>query len=695
MNLLSRRSLQTDDYISADYADRTEDDRYIGAARLLLLAAHRALTGALASRDTAACVRPRDSRYARHAVARRAQRSSRSTCWSTDGRARRRATPTTTSTCGSITRRARSPAAGSSAGATSATCRPTRCGSTCTGMAGATRSRRGCAKRRLPAKRRATCAAEDWSSIDVLQLAIANRDGTAGLDLLPGFTFVQPDDGNPRDRTLAAVALPAAVAPGEEIALRVRWKAHVPRTFARTGAIGNYYFIAQWFPKVAVFEDDRWIAHQFHANTEFFSDYGRYDVRMTVPRRLDRRRHRTGARRTDNADGTTTHRYVQDDVHDFAWTTSPSYVEHRQTFSHASLPSVEMRLLLQPEHAGQEDRHFAATAAALRYYGEWYGPYPYGHITIVDPAYQSGAGGMEYPTLFTAGTRWLAPRQSNTPESVTVHEAGHQFWYGMVGNNEFEHAWLDEGLNTFSEERVLWTTVSAQLPRRALLRRLHPVAVPRYPAQARDRRQPRRALSPGSRERRSVNADVALLAGDALGHQLQQDGAVAAHARTASGMGDAAAHPVHLLRALEVPPSAPRRLLRRRQRGQRARPDLVLRPGAPQLERVRLRRRHADQREGPRDCRRAPSGRSDLSRRRRDHLRRRRSRSPSAGTAVTGGARTPTRTAAALSARLSIPIGCCCSTSTTRTTAAPRNRAGKARRSSGRSRGWCGCRTCC
>jgi hypothetical protein len=76
-------------------------------------------------------------------------------------------------------------------------------------------------------------------------------------------------------------------------------------------------------------------------------------------------------------------------------------------------------------------------------------------VTIVDPAYQSGAAGMEYPTLFTAGTRLYAPRQSNDPEAVTVHEAGHQFWYGMVGNNEFEHAWLDEGINQFSEARVL------------------------------------------------------------------------------------------------------------------------------------------------------------------------------------------------------------------------------------------------
>jgi hypothetical protein len=299
-----------------------------------------------------------------------------------------------------------------------------------------------------------TVRADDWAAIDLRQLAYANADGTAGLDLLPGFAYVQPDDANADDRTLASVALPRPVAPGEQIALRIAWQARVPRTFARTGVIGTYYFIAHWFPKIAVFEDGRWIAHQFHANTEFFSDYGRYDVRLTVPRGWIVGATGTEQSRADNADGTSTHHYVQDDVHDFAWTTSPDYVEYRRQFSTDKLPAVDMRLLLLPEHLGQADRHFDATAAALRYYGEWYGAYPYGHITIVDPAYQSGADGMEYPTLFTAGTNWLAPRQSNTPEGVTIHEAGHQFWYAMVGNNEFEHAWLDEGLNMFSDARV-------------------------------------------------------------------------------------------------------------------------------------------------------------------------------------------------------------------------------------------------
>jgi hypothetical protein len=300
-----------------------------------------------------------------------------------------------------------------------------------------------------------TRPADDWSRIDVTSIKLEG-----GADLTGSMRFIAPDDGNPDDQTVMAVELPGGgLSPGVESRIAITWTAHVPRTFARTGAIGNFFFIAQWFPKIGVLQDEGWNCHQFHAATEFFSDYGTYDVSLTVP--TDWRVGATGVERdrSDHADtpaaATTTHRYYQDDVHDFAWTTSPDFIERTARFEHATLPPVDMRLLLQPEHANQADRHFDATRATLKYYGEWYGPYPYGHLTIVDPAYQSGAGGMEYPTLFTAGTRWwIAPRVT-TPEGVTVHEAGHQFWYGIVGNNETEDAWMDEGFNTFSTGRTV------------------------------------------------------------------------------------------------------------------------------------------------------------------------------------------------------------------------------------------------
>lgn len=288
-----------------------------------------------------------------------------------------------------------------------------------------------------------------WGSSDVKSIRVD------GIDVTAQKRFIAPDDGNVADQTVMSVPLPKAVAPNEGVSVDIEWSAKIPRPFARTGYIDDYYFIVQWFPKIGVLEDSGWNTHQFHASTEFYADYGVYDVRLTVPSGWLLGASGRETARNDNGNGTTTHTYHGEDIHDFAWTTSAYFIEARQTFEHPTLPKVEMRLLLQREHAGMEQRHFDATAACLKYYGEWYGAYPYGHITIVDPAFQSDSGGMEYPTLFTAGTRWLAPRGATSPEGVTVHEAGHQFWYGIVGNNEFEHAWMDEGLNTFSTARTI------------------------------------------------------------------------------------------------------------------------------------------------------------------------------------------------------------------------------------------------
>ena len=296
--------------------------------------------------------------------------------------------------------------------------------------------------------------ADDFGYIAIGDLHLLAADGSVAQDLKPGFRYIQPYDGNPDDKSLAVIALKDAVPPGQTIKLRITWKGRFPRNFDRTGQIDHYFFASQWFPKLGVFADDTWTAPQFFANTEFFSDFGLYDVRMTVP--AGWKLGATGTQQSvkDNGNGTATHRYTEADVHDFAWTTSPDFEEHTEQFQQPGLPPVTMRLLSQPEHAGLVARHFAGAAAALRYYGEWYGPYPYGHLTIVDPPYNSESGGMEYPTLVTAGTRWLSPIQSNDPEYVVVHEVGHQFFYGIVATDETSHAWMDEGMNEYSDSHV-------------------------------------------------------------------------------------------------------------------------------------------------------------------------------------------------------------------------------------------------
>ncbi|MFQ5603715.1 MAG: M1 family metallopeptidase [bacterium] len=295
----------------------------------------------------------------------------------------------------------------------------------------------------------------DWAYCDVRSMKILPAPGWSATSLTEKLQFIQPDDGNEHDRTVLKVDLPKQVAPGETIRLEIAWQSKVPRTFARTGVRGDYYFLAQWFPKIGVFEaNGQWNCHQF-IQTEFYADFGIYDVKMTVPAGWVVGATGKEMEKTENSDGTTSHRYYQEDVHDFAWVTTPHFSVHNKTFEDPGLPSVNMRLLLMPDHTDKKDRYFAATEAALKYYGTWWGAYPYDHLTIVDPAYRSGSGGMEYPTFFTGGTSWLSPIERRSPEGVTVHECGHQFWYGIIANNEFEYAWLDEGFNTYSTTRTM------------------------------------------------------------------------------------------------------------------------------------------------------------------------------------------------------------------------------------------------
>ncbi len=300
---------------------------------------------------------------------------------------------------------------------------------------------------------------DSWGSIE-----IARMTGPDGTDLLAAMRFVAPDDGNPYDRTVAEVILPKPVQPGETISVAMDFVSLLPRVSVRTGYKDDFFMVVQWFPKIGVFEEKGWNCHQFHAATEFFSDFGNYDVSIDVPARYKGKVGATGQRvdERETSAGRVLYRFRQQGVHDFAWTADPSYLVLVDAFREAGLGDVQLSLYLQPEHASQAERYFRAAKASLSGYGRVLGAYPYATLSIVDPPWGAhGAGGMEYPTLITGGTAWSAPKSIQRPEGVTVHEAGHQFFYGLLASNEFEEAWLDEGFNTYMTDRVMNATYGA------------------------------------------------------------------------------------------------------------------------------------------------------------------------------------------------------------------------------------------
>ena len=272
-------------------------------------------------------------------------------------------------------------------------------------------------------------------------------------DLTSQIKFVAPDDGNPDDRTVFQVKLPRPVAPHESVQFRIAFHDKFGQVFARTGYKRDFIMGAQWFPKIGVWWQGAWNCHQFHWTTEFFADFGTFDVKLTVPQNEVVGASGVQLDEVKNADGTKTLTFRGEDIHDFAWTAQPTYHVVEDTFA-GSMGSVKIRLLLQPDHIDQAGRHLRIMQETMKRFDQWYGPYPYKQITVVDPA-DLRAGGMEYPTLITGDTTWWMPEGLRLVEGVVEHEFGHQYWYGMVATNEFEDAWLDEGINSYTECKIL------------------------------------------------------------------------------------------------------------------------------------------------------------------------------------------------------------------------------------------------
>lgn len=295
---------------------------------------------------------------------------------------------------------------------------------------------------------------ESWGYVDVVSMK-----KIGGEDLTNKIKFIQPDDNNKDDQTVISVSLDKPVKPNEEISLEIIFKSKLPRVFARTGFAGDYFLAGQWYPKIGVYEypgiryaeKGQWNCHQFHANSEFYADFAAYDVSIALPSNFIVGATGVLQSKTNNSDGTSTHHYRAEDVIDFAWTASPKFKVVNDQWH-----DVKIKLMLQPEHFDQAERHIYALKSALEYFDKNLGKYPYTTITVVDPPLNAfGSGGMEYPTFITAGTIWNLPTGIKLPEIVAIHEFGHNYFMALLATNEFEEAFLDEGFNQYFETRIM------------------------------------------------------------------------------------------------------------------------------------------------------------------------------------------------------------------------------------------------
>ena len=300
----------------------------------------------------------------------------------------------------------------------------------------------------------------EWGHIE---LKTVTQNGAA----VP-WTFVHPDGGRESDHTVARLDLATPVPPGGSALLDIAFHDQLPRVIARTGWFGTFHLVGQWFPKVGVLElpgergatAPRWNVHEFHLHSEFYADWAEYDVQMTVPR--DYQVASTGEEQGApvEKDGLVTHRFVQGDVHDFAWMTARDFAPPLEgSYDGPGSPHVTVRVFYPPEYEASARPALKATIDSIRYFSETLGPYPYKTSTCIVPPFNAGeAGGMEYQTFFTAeGYSTVEPETMNSMllDFVTIHEFCHGYFYGLLASNEFEEPLLDEGMNEYWDQRML------------------------------------------------------------------------------------------------------------------------------------------------------------------------------------------------------------------------------------------------
>ncbi len=290
-----------------------------------------------------------------------------------------------------------------------------------------------------------------WSEINSIK-------DDKGNNLTSTIQYIQPDDDNNEDQTVLNVPLKTFLLPGESIEIEFEWTAKIPFRSARTGYNKDFYFFAQWFPKVGVYEPagtryaikGQWNCHQYHSSGEYYADFGVYDVYLTVPENYVVGA--SGALQEKTVNGANQTWYFRaEDVIDFTWTTSPHYQVQKTTWKH-----VDISLLSYPEKMYCASKYFNNIKNALTYMDEHVGLYPYSTLTIVDPPIHGiFTGGMEYPTLLTSLSACFLPEGLKFTEALTTHEFIHQYFMQMVATHEVEEPWMDEGFTTYYEMRIL------------------------------------------------------------------------------------------------------------------------------------------------------------------------------------------------------------------------------------------------
>jgi len=269
--------------------------------------------------------------------------------------------------------------------------------------------------------------------------------------------FFQPDIDNHEDSTSAKIILDRELKPSDSVNVRIEYKLKIPRYIKRLGyATGrNFFILANWFPKLGVFEDGKWTCSQYHPYTGFFSDFADYDITINSPKDYIIGASGWQASKEEKEEKTS-YRFIQKGIHDFAWFASDRISYNSKLYTRGDGSQVLIKAYVQPEKEKYTERYINAVANSLEFFEKNIGIYPYQSITLVDVPRTCPSGGNSYPAFFLVNSELFSPMDTHQPEGVTIQGVAHQFFYGIVASNGVYESWLDEGFSTYLTEKILY-----------------------------------------------------------------------------------------------------------------------------------------------------------------------------------------------------------------------------------------------
>ena len=274
---------------------------------------------------------------------------------------------------------------------------------------------------------------------------------------------------------ITKVLLPQPLQPGDSVTIATPFKVQLPSYFSRSGFADGEFMACQWYPKPAVCDKDGWHEMPYLDMGEFYSEYASYNVNITVP--ADYVVGATGVLQTTDElaaykaagsynaanrggkpqlykalspEANKTLRYHADSVPDFAWFADKEFVIEYDTIHLSNDRVIDAFTYYHNHRKTLWVNSIDYIKDAVRHYSQWIGEYAYPVVQAVEGPKNNASGGMEYPTI----TLITSPdAKKETLDGVITHEVGHNWFMSMLGTNERDHAWMDEGLNTYYQFR--------------------------------------------------------------------------------------------------------------------------------------------------------------------------------------------------------------------------------------------------